>query len=286
MGVYGRAPVGASANSWAIYSEGEQYSSSGTLWSSSDQMFKTNVQDIADGLTRILQLRPKTYLMDTANYGFMGLATGVQNGLVADSAEAVIPELVREVTRPADYDSLGNMVNAAMTFKALNYNGLIPITIAAIKDQQGLITQLQSDNVQLQDQVGQLQDQLDQFAATLTLMQAQLALCCADGTGGMQQQNMPAGLPGIDPNDDRLVIIPNPFSEEAGIHFDVPEEGRIRLEVADGLGQLIQPVFDMHFERGAYTWPLNASIWPAGNYYIILHLADGTVVKKAVKLGR
>lgn len=287
VGVKGKAPDDpAFPDAWAIWSEGRQYSSSSQNWTLSDAMFKTNVQDINDGLTTLMQLSPKTYLMDTAAYGFMGLATGVQYGLVADTAEAVIPDLVRDVTRPADYDSLGNMVNAEMTFKAINYNGLTPIMIAAIQDQQDLIALLQNDNLQLEDQVGLLQDQVDQLAATVTLIQAQLAICCADGTGGMQQQGGAPELRGTDASDARLSIIPNPFTEEAEIHFEVPEDGRIRLEVADGLGQVIQPLFDMHFDRGSYTWPLHASMWPAGGYHIILRLADGSVVRKAVKLGR
>jgi hypothetical protein len=94
------------------------------------------------------------------NTGFMGLDTTLHWGLLADELELVVPHAVREVTRPTELDSSGNVVNEAVTFKALNYQELIPLLIAGHKEQE----------------------------ARLLDMEAQLAACCTAQDPGMAPQ--------------------------------------------------------------------------------------------------
>ncbi|MGC9332273.1 MAG: tail fiber domain-containing protein [Bacteroidales bacterium] len=64
----------------------------------------------------------------------MHLPVGTNFGLIAQEVEPVLPEIVKEIHHPAQYDSLGNEISPALDFKALTYNSLIPIAISAIQE--------------------------------------------------------------------------------------------------------------------------------------------------------
>ncbi|MBL7963153.1 MAG: tail fiber domain-containing protein [Flavobacteriales bacterium] len=138
---------GTGTQQWALWANGDTHCTSGN-WTSSDAMLKTNVQDITNGLDLLMQLQPKTYDFDLSTYGFMNLPAGMQYGFVAQDVQTVIPEMVREVTRPADLDSLGNVVQGEFTFKAIKYDALLPVLVAALKEQQ---VQLQALQQQVND---------------------------------------------------------------------------------------------------------------------------------------
>jgi hypothetical protein len=55
-------------------------------------------------------------------------------GLIAQDVATVIPELVKDVIVPAQYDSLGSITSPSVAVKGLNYTGLIPIAIGGIQE--------------------------------------------------------------------------------------------------------------------------------------------------------
>lgn len=103
----------------SIIAIGDVYSGGNAL--TSDIKLKKNIAPIEDSLNKILSLEGKTYEWKDET------KTGKQYGLIAQDVEKIIPELV----------------NQGET-KYLNYTGIIPVLIEAIKDQQQQINELKS----------------------------------------------------------------------------------------------------------------------------------------------
>lgn len=265
--------VGARArgDDWAFYGDGSSLASGGT-WTPSDAMFKTNVQPLTNGLSRILQLQPTTYDMNLADYGFMGFNTGSQIGLIADSAASIVPELVRSVYRPADVDSAGNVINPAITYTAMNYDGYIPLLIGAIQEQNTTITQLQSQVV---------------------IMQAQLTACCTtlptDGSGMIAPPGHGSGSTAITEvknAKDQLKIQPNPFPDRTTISYTLATAGQVRLIVSTTSGKQLRVLEEATRAAGTYTYEWNTDGLAAGMYHVMLLVDGAPVVQKAVKIAR
>jgi hypothetical protein len=110
---------------------GRIYDLAGTMQyaSSSDARLKTNVQPMQNGLQSVLALNPCTFDMRRGEDTFIS-----SSGLIAQEVHEVYPFVVgiggdNENTNPWSVD----------------YGKLTPLLVAAIKDQQALITQLQAD---------------------------------------------------------------------------------------------------------------------------------------------
>ncbi len=94
----------------------------------SDGRVKQDIGTLVDPLARVLSLRGVTFRYDTANYPELGLHDQPQIGFLAQELEQVYPQAV--TTRKDG-------------FKAVNYALLVPVLVEAIKQQQGMITDLQ-----------------------------------------------------------------------------------------------------------------------------------------------
>jgi hypothetical protein len=128
---------GSSSYSYEFYVSGEAYSTIG--WQGSDETFKKNIQNIEgkEMLSKIMNIDGKKYtyktpseLSDTFNF-LTKLPVGNHYGFIAQEVEIEFPELVRS-------DSFTHL-------KAINYDGMIPILLAAIKEQQFQINELKSN---------------------------------------------------------------------------------------------------------------------------------------------
>ncbi len=95
----------------------------------SDKRFKEDIRLIPDAMNRLNQLKGVTYKYQTAKFENRDFPQGQSLGLIAQEVEKVFPELVVE-------DSEG--------YKAINYDGLIPVLIEALKEQQSRIEQLEA----------------------------------------------------------------------------------------------------------------------------------------------
>lgn len=161
-GVYSEATGGTA---YAGYFSGSVYSTVG--FTTSDAKFKTNVADLGSGLSTIMELKPRTYTFKTDEYRTMGLPEGEQFGLLAQELEEVLPSLVKATHQPAriltesrakeerlPYEVVEDAVlgedgviekeamvkvGDGIDFKAINYEGLIPVLISATQEQQALI---------------------------------------------------------------------------------------------------------------------------------------------------
>jgi hypothetical protein len=107
---------------------------------SSDARLKSNVKDISSGLDTVEALRPVSYTK-VAKIGDAPETGKPETGLIAQEVQKVLP------------DSVSTGDDEAKTL-AVNYDSLVPILIAAVKEQQAEIkasnAQIQASNAQIQ----------------------------------------------------------------------------------------------------------------------------------------
>ncbi len=129
VGVYGRAS-GATINRAGYFLGDLEYT--GALIPPSDKMFKTNVENIKGATDILRKLIPHIYKMDVTNFPQFNFENRLQYGFIAQEVEQVLPDLVHESMHPGIIDSTGNFTTQPMSYKSLNYNPLIPITVQAV----------------------------------------------------------------------------------------------------------------------------------------------------------
>lgn len=108
-------------------------------FASSDSKFKKNVKPIKNALSQIQLLEGKTYNWKKEEFKEMDFNDQVQIGLIAQEVEKVFPSLVAKSIK-GDY--------------SINYIGLIPVLIEALKEQQTQIDELKAqvnDNFKTQN---------------------------------------------------------------------------------------------------------------------------------------
>ncbi len=222
---------GASQYSYELYVSGEAYSSGG--WITSDELYKKNIQAL-DGnevLAKLMKIDGKKYefkskseLGDILRNDTLGLVphfpSGWQYGLIAQELEKEFPELVR-------LDSF------TMT-RAINYDGMIPILLEALKDQQA--------------QIGDLLVQIED--------------CCKDTKSAAIIET------GLETQTNEAILYqntPNPFSTQTTIRYEIPETVQsAQLHICNMTGTLLKTI--TLNQRGAGYVTINANEFVAGMY--------------------
>ena len=138
-GVYGWTATGNGR--WGVYCAGNMWYT-GSLTSTSDRKFKSNIRDLSSGLAAVLQLRPRSYSFKSDLTEKYALSEGTQHGFVAQELEKVLPDLVKtdlhDVPSPPGIES-----NEKIEVKGINYIGLIPVLNKALQEQQAIIESLE-----------------------------------------------------------------------------------------------------------------------------------------------
>lgn len=108
----------------------------------SDTEVKKNISAMEDQLQKLMQLQPKNYEYNVNNFKYLKLQKGKQYGFIAEEVEAVFPELVKEKAVSYMY---GKNVYRNATIKVVDEDRLIPVLVAALKEQQGEIEKLKAE---------------------------------------------------------------------------------------------------------------------------------------------
>lgn len=257
-GVYGITPQGlcddgpsTDCKDAAGFFEGDLYSV--RAFTASDLKLKTNINNFTNASSIIDQLMPKTYEFDVKKFNGMSLPTGTHYGLIAQDVEKVLPGLVKYFSSPEKYDSIGNVTAAEVEFKAVDYLELIPILLAAIKEQKqivdSLLIALNTSNIRLNTNSSNPQK--------VVLENAQQII--------------------LDQND------PNPFSETTTINYSIPEEVKnAKIIFTNSSGVILRSLIIN--ERGEGSLEIYGSNLSSGVYNYTLFI-DGkaTFTKKMVK---
>jgi hypothetical protein len=270
VGVYGGVDGGGS-NMWAGWFEGPTFTP-GAVWTGSDETFKSNIEEIGGALEIINQLNPKSYHFNLEEYSFMNFPEGVQYGVLAQELGEVLPTLVKEATRAEMIDTLGTVLEEELTFKTVNYTGLIPILIAGMKEQQAIID---------------AQNEL--LAEVLDRLNAIENCCNPDGTRSTPGTN---GFVPEKSNQEKSIEggnalnqnVPNPFRESTTISYNLENGGKVLLAIHDKNGKTITTLADANQNAGHYSVIWNANGIPSGVYNYALYVDGELLVKRALKL--
>lgn len=279
-GVYARA-YGATTN-WAGYFDGDVFingQGTGSLgqFYASDNSIKTNISNISNVLSILNQVPVKSFYYDTLNSHNLKLSASKQYGVIAQDIESILPELVSETTKPADYDTLGNIINPAFTYKTVNYNAFIGLLIKSTQEQQSQLNSKDSAINSLNDRLIALENCING-----------LNLCGnPQAVNTINNSNINATITNVDLKDGQSIVleqnVPNPFAEQTTINYFLPDDvKKAQLLFYNAQGKLIQTldltqkgkgsinVFAQDLSTGVYTYTL---------------VADGQIVetKKMVK---
>lgn len=108
----------------------------------SDQEIKTNISSISDPLQQINSLNPTVFQYNTEKYKHLSLPSGVHYGFTAEEFRQVFPGLVYR--KPYSY-MVGKNLYKNATVQSIDLEGLVPVLIASIKQQQAQIDQLRME---------------------------------------------------------------------------------------------------------------------------------------------
>lgn len=108
----------------------------------SDNELKKNVTPIESPLKSVISLEPKAFEYKTSDYSYLKLPKGEHYGFITEEFQQVFPALVTSESR--SYMQGKNMFKRATT-KTVDLEGLIPILVASIKEQQSEINLLKKE---------------------------------------------------------------------------------------------------------------------------------------------
>lgn len=145
-GVWG---VESTLAGYGVYCTGDM-NYTGTLYNISDAKLKENIKPYSGAIDILKKLNPVTYNFKKEFYSY-GVPKVEQIGLIAQEVEQVLPNFVKqsELSKP-DYSTkdTGKASDKQapkkedIDIKVLNYEGLIPILVQAVKEQQSQIEDL------------------------------------------------------------------------------------------------------------------------------------------------
>jgi len=148
-----------SGTNYAGYFQGN-VTVTGTFSNPSDERFKENVQPFRNALSKIKLINVHTFnFIQMAEEKKLVLPEGEQIGLIAQELEDILPQLVTHEVHT--YDKNEDIEGAEkemekIEYKGINYIGLIPVLIEAIKEQQEMIEAQQTQNEKQQRQIDEL----------------------------------------------------------------------------------------------------------------------------------
>lgn len=146
IGVFGVENIG---NGWAGYFNGDvNCAMPFGYYNLSDQRLKTNSRIIKSAISKLQQINGYEYDLNIAEFSKYISKDAHRLGVMAQEVEKVFPDLVVEKFVPANNtkysrEENNNESHDGQTFKAVNYDGLIPVLIEAIKEQQVIIKNLE-----------------------------------------------------------------------------------------------------------------------------------------------
>jgi hypothetical protein len=180
--IYGLAPI-TGGNIYAGYFDGDVYTTGNYL--PSDEKIKNNITPETSALEKILMLSPVSYSYNKVEG--MSLPQSLQHGFISQEMAEVFPELTKDIKKPI-FDEDGN-ITGELSFKAINYVGLISLLTASVQELNKELTQMRQD--------------LDEFKIN-DAVRGQIVQNSTNVNGYSIEQN-----------------VPNPFSDKTSIRFQL-----------------------------------------------------------------
>jgi len=242
--------------------------------STSDERAKENVAPLENPIDKIKQISGYRYnfkreiFPENLPEEVAASYTKEQIGFLAQEIEKVFPELVTHPEKEED-------------FCGLNYDGMIPVLLEAIKEQQLQIEHLQAMIYQRGYDITFLLEQIDACCQKNTensFPQQTPPVDESNGQEDIQNKNIPINENNM-PDIEKAKLfqnIPNPFSSNTEIRFEIPENSiTAKLLIHDMQGAEIKS-YNITV-KGAGNIIVQAHELPAGMYMYTL-LVNNTII--------
>lgn len=208
------------------------------VWIASDKRFKKEVRTLDKALDKVLALRGTEYLFTNDEFKDKNFPAEKQVGFIAQEMEQVMPNLVRS--------------NGGAGY-TVNYIGLIPVLVEAMKEQQAQITAKDAA-------ISCLQTQMESLEARLARLEAGLSQTASD-TRAFEQPKL----------EKAFGLAPNPSNGQFQLtRSETAQNEAATLLVFDSNGR---EVARRVMEAGSHTADFNLNL-PNGTYNISL-LSNG-----------
>lgn len=246
-------------HNWAGYFNGDIVSSRSYRFS--DGRLKNNVQPITNALEKLNKLQTATYTFKQSEFPDLALPGGNQLGFIADNMQSIFPELVRNATSPKITGVRGKQARNSVEFKAVNYEGIIPVLVAAVNEQKQIVDQKAEA---LSAKVNQLEKENAELKSRLGAIEKSLGLV---NTADKQAAGTVSNGASLEQNN------PNPFTQQSIIKFNVPAGFHsAQLIITDMKGNEMKSINISNAGFGQVT--VNRSELTAGTYLYSL-VIDG-----------
>jgi len=206
------------------------------FYTSSDERYKSDINDIENAGQVLKKISGKSYLFKTSEFDSLDFETGKQFGVIAQELESVLPELVNT-------DENG--------YKSVNYIGIIPFLIEAIKEDKVLIDK---QNKILEDQMLLMENMALRISKLETFMKKDPSKQAAD-------------------NDSEIELFqnqPNPAFGSTVINYRIPfYHESVQLRIMDMGGRIIER-YDINDNEGIISVDTNR--YNAGMYVYSIYV--------------
>ena len=156
-GVFGRSYTGSggygiwgynNVGGYAGYFNGRVHVAGNLTWTS-DRNLKQGIQPIKNAIEAISKIDAVTYTFKPEYTKRLGLPENNQIGFIAQNVEQVFPELVAITHDKSE--------GIEMEYKAVNYIGMVPVTVRAIQEQQTIIEKQEATIAKQDERIAKLE---------------------------------------------------------------------------------------------------------------------------------
>jgi len=109
---------------------------------SAQEVVQNNIKPVENALSRVTKLEPVSFNYDKTWAEKLKLSARPQYGFIGADAKATVPEIVS--VQAKDYPAGKNAFKSA-TITKVDYESLVPLLVASIKEQQQQIEELQRE---------------------------------------------------------------------------------------------------------------------------------------------
>ena len=111
-----------------------------------EQELKINVTEISNPVKHLVNLEPITFKYDVSKFNYLKLPSGNQYGFKTNNLKTEFPEMVKETGKVY---GAGKNNSKVAKYDEEQTQSLIPVLVAAIKEQQAQIDMLKKELAQL-----------------------------------------------------------------------------------------------------------------------------------------
>jgi hypothetical protein len=213
------------------------------------------VKEFKNSLELLRKLQPKTYMYKIEEFkNSMNLPQGIQVGIMAQDLQKVLPNLVKEKIAPAYIDPETNKKMGEDTkFLGVDYVGLIPVLVQAVKELDAKLETTQKENADLKQQLNDI---------------------CSYGCASFKSET---SNPIINSDKENRLMqnAPNPFSTQTTISYILNTGNTAFLNITSLDGKVVKHI-DLT-GKGKASVMINANELTSGTYTYSLYV-DGNVM--------